>query len=77
VARVWGERLARRLILAGLAADAVLLLLAGGLAAMRPGVTWTTLETVPSQRLLLLPLLGLLAWLVDACAGIIFFCGEP
>jgi hypothetical protein len=74
--RVWSDSAARRLILGGLAANAVLLVLAFALASLQPNVTWTTLETVPSQRLLLLPLLGLLAWLMDACAGAVFYLRE-
>jgi hypothetical protein len=59
-----------------LAANVVLLVLALVLASLQPNVTWTTLEMVPSQRLLLLPLLGLLAWLMDACAGAVFYLQE-
>ena len=74
--RVWSDSAARRLILGGLAANATLLVMAFALASLQPNVTWTTLETVPSQRLLLLPLLGLLAWLMDACAGAVFYLRE-
>ena len=74
--RVWSDSAARRLILGGLAANAALLVLTFALASLQPNVTWTTLETVPSQRLLLLPLLGLLAWLMDACAGAVFYLRE-
>jgi len=74
--RVWSDSAARPLILGGLAANAALLVLAFALASLQPNVTWTTLETVPSQRLLLLPLLGLLAWLMDACAGAVFYLRE-
>ena len=70
--RVWSDSTARRLILGGLAANAALLVLALALVRLQPNITWTTLETVPSQRLLLLPLLGLLTWLMDACAGAAF-----
>jgi hypothetical protein len=74
--RVWSDSAARGLILGGFAANAALLVLAFALASLQPNVTWTTLETVPSQRLLLLPLLGLLAWLMDACAGAVFYLRE-
>jgi hypothetical protein len=74
--RVWRDLTARRLILGGLAANVVLLVLALALASLQPSVTWATLEIVPSQRLLLLPLLGLLAWLVDVCAGAVFYLQE-
>jgi len=74
--RIWNDSTAYRLILGGLAANVVLLVLALVLASLQPNVTWTTLETVPSQRLLLLPLLGLLAWLMDACAGAVFYLQE-
>ena len=70
--RVWRDSTTRWLILGGLAANAALLVLALALSRLQPNVTWTTLEIVPSQRLLLLPLLGLLAWLMDACAGAAF-----
>ena len=73
---VWRDLTARRLILGSLAANVVLLVLALVLASLQPNVTWTTLEMVPSQRLLLLPLLGLLAWLMDACAGAVFYLQE-
>lgn len=74
--RVWSDSTARRLILGGLAANAALLVFAFTLASLQPSVTWATLETVPSQRLLLLPLLGLLAWLMDACSGAVFYLQE-
>jgi hypothetical protein len=74
--RIWSDSTAHRLILGGLAANVVLLVLALVLASLQPNVTWTTLEMVPSQRLLLLPLLGLLAWLMDACAGAVFYLRE-
>ena len=70
--RVWRDSTTRWLILGGLAANAALLVLALALVRLQPNITWTTLETVPSQRLLLLPLLGLLTWLMDACAGAAF-----
>ena len=73
---VWRDLTARRLILGSLAANVVLLVLALVLASLQPNVIWATLETVPSQRLLLLPLLGLLAWLMDACAGAVFYLQE-
>jgi hypothetical protein len=69
---VWSDSIARRLILGGLAANAALLVLALALARLQPNVTWTTLEMVPSQRLLLLPLLSLLAWLMNLIAGAAF-----
>jgi hypothetical protein len=74
--RVWRDLTARHLILGGLAANVVLLVLALALASLQPSVTWATLEIVPSQRLLLLPLLGLLAWFVDVCAGVVFYLQE-
>jgi len=70
--RVWSDSTTRWLILGGLAANAALMVLALTLVRLQPNITWTTLETVPSQRLLLLPLLGLLTWLMDACAGAAF-----
>jgi len=73
---VWRDLTARRLILGSLAANVVLLVLALVLASLQPNVIWATLETVPSQRLLLLPLLGLLAWLMDACSGAVFYLQE-
>jgi len=69
---VWSDSTTRWLILGGLAANAALLVLALTLVRLQPNITWTTLEIVPSQRLLLLPLLGLLAWVMDACAGAAF-----
>jgi len=70
--RVWSDSAARRLILGGLAANAALLVLAIALASLQPNVTWTTLEMVPSQRLLLLPLLSFLTWLMNMIAGAAF-----
>ena len=74
--RIWSDSTARRLILGGLTANIALLVLALALASLQPNIIWATLETVPSQRLLLLPLLGLLAWLMDACAGAVFYLQE-
>jgi len=70
--RVWSDSTTRWLLLGGLAANTALMVLALALVRLQPNITWTTLETVPSQRLLLLPLLGLLTWLMDACAGAAF-----
>ncbi|MCB2213887.1 PH domain-containing protein [bacterium] len=71
VGRVWEDRIARRLILAGLAVGLVLL---GVVAIAVPGletIAWLTVgETAPSERLLLLPVLAGLLWLVDLVIGI-------
>jgi len=74
--RVWRDRTARRLILGGLGVNATLFLMARLLTTVRTTVIWTSLETIPSQQLLLLPVLSLLAWLVDVCAGAVLYLQE-
>jgi len=64
---------AKKLLIAGFASVLLLLAVTVVLSATRLNVTWITLERVPSNRLLLLLLVGLLAWLLNTLLGAYFF----
>jgi hypothetical protein len=64
---------AKKLLIAGLLGVLLLLVVTIALSATRLNVTWITLEQVPSNRLLLLLLVGVLAWLLNTLLGAYFF----
>jgi hypothetical protein len=74
VGRVWEDRRARLLILSGFAVGLVLL---GVVAVAVPNletIAWLTVGTLaPSERLLLLPVLDGILWLVDLVLGIFLY----
>jgi hypothetical protein len=84
ITRVWKDRLARSLILAGLF---IPLLLLGALVIMAPslpelvpfgfGPTGQPTPLAPPGRLLLLPMIGGLIWIADLFLGVWFFGDEP
>jgi hypothetical protein len=63
----------RKLLIAGLASVLLLTVVTIVLSATRLNVTWITLEQVPSNRLLLLTLVGVLDWLLNTLLGTYFF----
>jgi hypothetical protein len=71
---LWEDRLARQLILAGLGIGLVLLAVVA-LAIPRLGaIAWTTPgSTAPAERLLLLPVLDGMLWLVDLGFGLFIY----
>ena len=64
---------AKKLLIAGFASVLLLLVVTIALSATRLNVTWITLERVPSNRLLLLTLVGVLAWLLNTLLGAYFY----
>ena len=64
---------AKNLLIAGFASVLLLLVVTIALSATRLNVTWITLERVPSNRLLLLTLVGVLAWLLNTLLGAYFY----
>jgi len=84
VARVWNDRFARALILAGLV---IPLLLLGALVIMAPslpelvpfgfGPTGQPTPLAPPGRLLLLPMIAGLIWIADLVLGAWFFGNDP
>ena len=67
------DGMARKLFIAGLIGTLVLLGVTIALSATRQNVTWITLEQVPSNRLLLLLLVGALDWLLNTFLGGYFY----
>lgn len=70
---IFQEKIARRLLIAGLLSLLLLLAVVIAFSATRPSVTWITLEQVSSNRLLLLVLIGGLTWLSNTFLGAYFF----
>jgi len=80
--RVWSDRLARTLVLAGLGLTLVLLILTGVAIPNLPGVSLgydinaRPLEPVPPERLLLLPTLAFMTFAGDVILGLFFYRKE-
>ncbi len=72
--RIWGDRLARLLILAGLGAGLIVLAVVSIAIPGRETIVWSAPNiTAPAERLLLLPVLNGLIWLGNLTVGIFFF----
>ena len=67
------DGMAKKLFVAGVIGLLVLVVVTVALSATRQTVTWITLEQVPSNRLLLLLLVGALDWLLNIFVGGYFF----
>ena len=65
--------MARKLFTAGIVGLLILTAVSIALSATRPTITWITLELVPSNRLLLLLLVGGLDWLLNTFLGGYFY----
>lgn len=81
--RVWDDRVARGFLVAGLLLTVGLLVL---VSLSVPGLTEVSLgfnaqgqplEPVPAQQLLLLPVLGIFAYVADVFVGLFFYRREP
>ncbi len=70
---IFQDATAKKLLIAGLLGVLLLTAVTFTLSATRLTVTWTTLEQVPSSRLLLLSLVGALDWLLNTFLGSYFF----
>jgi hypothetical protein len=70
---IFQDATAKKLLIAGLLGVLLLTAVTFTLSATRLTVTWTTLEQVPSNRLLLLSLVGVLAWLLNTVVGAYIF----
>ena len=73
LAEILQDGTSKKLLLAGLAAVVLLALVTIALSATRQTVTWITLELVPSNRLLLLLLVGVLDLLLNTLVGAYFY----
>jgi hypothetical protein len=72
--RVWEDRLARRLVLPGLGVGLVLLAVVAFAIPHLGTIAWTTPgSTAPAERLLLLPVLDGMLWLVDLGFGLFLY----
>jgi len=72
--RVWEDRLARLLILLGLGIGLMLLAVAAIAVPSLETIPWTRLgSTAPAERLLLLPILDGILWLVDLVFGFFLY----
>ena len=67
------DAMARKLFVAGVVGLLVLVVVTVALSATRLTVTWITLELVPSNRLMLLLLVGSLDWLLNTFLGAYFY----
>ena len=70
---IFQDGMARKLFVAGVVGLLVLVGVTIALSATRQTVTWITLELVPSNRLLLLLLVGALDWLLNTFLGGYFY----
>lgn len=73
LAEIFQDGTAKKLLFAGLLGVVLLAMVTIALSATRLNVTWITLELVPSNRLLLLLLVGVLDWLLNTLLGVYFF----
>ena len=73
LSEIFQDTAAKKLLAAGLAGVLLLALVTIALSATRLNVTWITLEQVPSNRLLLLLLVGGLDWLLNILLGAYFY----
>ena len=69
ISEMWQDLWLKRLMLAGLGMLALLWLGVGALVALRPFVTYVTMEQVASTQLLLLPVFGTFIWLMSVVIG--------
>lgn len=73
IREIFQDGTSKKLLLAGLAAVLLLAVVTIALSATRRNVTWITLESVPSNRLLLLLLVGVLDLLLNTLVGAYFY----
>ena len=70
---IFQDGTSKKLLIAGLASVLLLAAVTISLSATRRAVTWITLEQVPSNRLLLLLMVGMLDWLLNTFVGAYFY----
>ena len=73
IGEILQDGMARKLFTAGIVGLLILTAVSIVLSATRPTITWITLEQVPSNRLLLLLLVGALDWLLNTFLGGYFY----
>lgn len=73
IGEILQDGMARKLFTAGIVGLLTLTAVSIALSATRPTITWITLELVPSNRLLLLLLVGGLDWLLNTFLGGYFY----
>ena len=73
IGEILQDSMARKLFTAGIVGLLILTAVSIALSATRPTITWITLELVPSNRLLLLLLVGGLDWLLNTFLGGYFY----
>lgn len=73
IGEILQDSMARKLFTAGIVGLLTLTAVSIALSATRPTITWITLELVPSNRLLLLLLVGGLDWLLNTFLGGYFY----
>lgn len=73
IREIFQDGTSKKLLLAGLAGVLLLAVVTIALSATRRNVTWITLESVPSNRLLLLLLVGVLDLLLNTLVGAYFY----
>ena len=73
IGEILQDSMARKLFTAGIVGLLTLTAVSIALSATRPTITWITIELVPSNRLLLLLLVGGLDWLLNTFLGGYFY----
>lgn len=66
---MWQDKGLKGMVIAGFTVLGLLWLAVGLLIALRPVITWVTLEKVPSAQLFLLPIFGTFIWLMSIVTG--------
>lgn len=71
--RVWADRWAKRMLIAGIISLALLLIAAMTIGLSREQIVWVSMERVPASRALLLALIGTLFGLINTFVGLLLY----
>ena len=71
--RVWADRWAKRMLIAGIISLALLLIAAMTICRAREQSVWVSMERVPASRALLLALIGTLFGLINTFVGLLLY----
>ena len=71
--RVWADRWAKRMLIAGIISLALLLIAAMTIGLSREQSVWVSMERVPASRALLLALIGTLFGLINTFVGLLLY----
>lgn len=71
--RVWADRWAKRMLIAGMISLALLLITAMTIGLSKEQIVWVSMERVPASRALLLALIGTLFGLINTIVGLLVY----